>query len=125
MLPASLHSRLLQLVIRSKVKDDGLSDAGSDDAFVLAVLSSIPKEALSRGVYPEEALKDRFVQVADSARRVAFIDEKGGSLLRYGFAYIMSMLVLRKHEIVPNEELKERPIDVESLSPFEVIDRAR
>ncbi|CAG0906603.1 unnamed protein product [Darwinula stevensoni] len=104
---------------------DVANAAGTDDAFILAVLSSIPKEALSRGVFPEEALKDRFVQVADSARKVAFIDEKGGSLLRYGFAYIMNMLVLRKHEIVPNEELKERPVDVESLSPFEVIDRAR
>ena len=46
------------------------------------VVSSIPGEALTRGVYTEQGLRDRFVRVEAVARRVGRIGDEGGSLLR-------------------------------------------
>merc|ERR1712183_741339 len=53
------------------------------DNFVHGVLSSLSPLALDRGVYSLNNLKERFNKVEKVARRVAWVGEDGGSLLKY------------------------------------------
>ena len=46
------------------------------------MVAGIPETAVSRGVYTEQGLRDRFCKVEAVARRVGNIGEEGGSLLR-------------------------------------------
>ena len=48
-----------------------------------AVLASLAEDAVGRGVYPEEALRERFIKVERVCKRVSMIGDNGGSLLRY------------------------------------------
>ena len=48
----------------------------------MTVVAGIPETAVSRGVYTEQGLRDRFCKVEAVARRVGNIGEEGGSLLR-------------------------------------------
>ena len=45
-------------------------------------MAGIPEAAVSRGVYTEQGLRDRFCKVERVARRVGNIGDEGGSLLR-------------------------------------------
>ncbi len=58
------------------------ASAGSENEFVSAVVGGIPPTALSRGVYTEQSLRERFTRVETVARRVGAIGDDGGSLLR-------------------------------------------
>ena len=61
-----------------------ISLAGSDNAYVEVVLSSLKDDPVysERGVYTEQALRFRFNKVSKVAKRVALVGENGGSLLR-------------------------------------------
>ena len=59
-----------------------LQTVAGENEFVSAVVSGIPETALTRGVYTEQGLRDRFGRVEAVARKVGFIGEEGGSLLR-------------------------------------------
>ena len=52
------------------------------DDFVHGVLSNLSPLALDRGVYSLNNLKERFNKVEKVARRVAWVGEDGGSLLK-------------------------------------------
>lgn len=69
-------------------------EAAPMSPYVPLVLASIPEEALSRGVYPEVALKERFAHVEQVCRRVALVDERGGSLFRYLASYLQSLFIV-------------------------------
>ena len=56
----------------------------------------VPETAVSRGVWTEAALAERFTRVRSVARRVALIDECGGSLFRYLASYLMSVFTVRQ-----------------------------
>ena len=58
--------------------------AGEEDTFVKAVVGSVSKVAVERGVYTEDSLKERWAGVESVARKVAAIGDEGGSLLRFG-----------------------------------------
>merc|ERR1712183_361726 len=64
------------------------------DNFVHGVLSSLSPLALDRGVYSLNNLKERFNKVEKVARRVAWVGEDGGSLLKYGLSYLQSVLMV-------------------------------
>ena len=57
--------------------------AGEEDSFVKAVVGSVSKLAVERGVYTEDSLKERWAGVESVARKVAAIGDEGGSLLRF------------------------------------------
>ena len=93
------------------------------DAFVKSVIASFPKEATTRGVYTEDSIKERFQRVERMARQTAMIGPEGGSLSRYFLSYLQSKLI-----IAPStEELpsKSEPLDVDSLSTFDIVWLAR
>lgn len=47
-----------------------------------AILKSLSEEAEQRGVYPEEALRERFIKVERVCKRVSMIGDNGGSLIK-------------------------------------------
>lgn len=70
-----------------------ISEAGLQHPFVETILKSIPDEAYARGVWTEDSLKERFSKVRRICRRVAMIDESGGTLFKYLISYMQSFFV--------------------------------
>jgi len=93
---------------------------------VSTVIGRVPETAVTRGVWTESALAERFARVRSVARRVAMIDESGGSLFRYIVSYVMSAFVFRQPL---RAEAAHYDSDAELISPdelttFVLLDRA-
>jgi hypothetical protein len=69
---------------------------------VSAVVGGIPATALSRGVYTEQSLRERFSRVETVARRVGAIGDDGGSLLRPVLFCFWSPVMLRNSVAYPD-----------------------
>jgi len=96
----------------------------SDDAFVDAVVDSLPNEALVRGVYTDQTIRDRFFRVEAAAKRTALIGEDDSSLLLYGLSYLQSVLVVQP----PSSEapaVHKEAVDLNSLDTFKIVWLAR
>jgi len=90
---------------------------------VSTVVSSVPETAVTRGVWTESALAERFSRVRSIARRVALIDEAGGSLFRYIISYVMSVFVFRQPLEAAHYD-DDAELDADQLTPFVLLDRA-
>lgn len=99
--------------------------AGTSSDFVGTVLKAIPDTALVRGIYPETALKERFLTVYRTCRRVALVGDNGGSLLWFALSYLQSVLVIDAATRVSAAELANRPVDPSQMTAFDVLTRAR
>jgi mitofilin len=118
--PRKLVTQEILPVLERIVKDD---DAGS---LVHLAVQSIHdnKDLKERGVFTEDALICRFDQVEDVCRRVALIDDEGGSLLRFMLSYLQSVLIFDSKQ-VPREELEDQSINTNSLGTFQILSRIR
>jgi len=92
-------------------------DAGSEYPLVHIALSTVSSQAFNRGVYTPDALRLRFDRVRRVARRVAMVDESGGTLARYILSYVQSLFVLRS-------EVARDTDDVSQMSVFALLDKA-
>lgn len=99
--------------------------APKEDALVRAAINGIPEEASKRGVFPEDALRERFLKVEDMARRLALVPEEGASLPVYLLSYLQSFLLVKEASPIPKSEINDEPIDVESLNTYDILQRAR
>lgn len=95
------------------------------DDLVKTVLESLPAEAKSRGVYPEDALRERFMKVEKLARRLALVPAEGATLPKYILSYVQAALVIQPNELITEVELKNEPFDFSQLNTFEILNRAR
>ena len=96
---------------------NAVRDTGSEYPIVHVALSTVSEQAFNRGVYTPDALRDRFDRVRRVARRVAMIDESGGTMARYILSYIQSFFVLRS-------SLASDTDDVSEMSVFALLDNA-
>ncbi|XP_055376475.1 MICOS complex subunit Mic60 isoform X2 [Condylostylus longicornis] len=119
-----IHWRQKLRPLKSEIKAVEKAAAEGDE-LVAVVLNNLPKEALERGVYPEDALRERFFNVEKIARKVALVPENGGSLFMYMLSYIQSVLIMRPSESITKEELKNEKFDFHKLDTYEILDRAR
>jgi len=94
-----------------------IRDAGSEYPIVHIALSTVSAKAFERGVFTPDALRRRFDRVRRGARRVAMIDETGGTITRYVLSYLQSLFVLRS--LVAGDA-----DDVSELSVFALLDNA-
>ncbi|XP_014471483.1 PREDICTED: MICOS complex subunit Mic60 isoform X2 [Dinoponera quadriceps] len=99
--------------------------APKDDPLVCAAIRGIPEEAAKRGVFPEDALRERFLKVESVARRLAMVPEEGASLPVYLLSYLQSFFIIRTADPIPKSELEDQPIDVNSLNTYDILYRAR
>ncbi|GFY63445.1 MICOS complex subunit Mic60 [Trichonephila inaurata madagascariensis] len=97
--------------------------ADEDSEFIGAVLAGIPVEAVNRGVYNNEVLKQRFQDVKKVCRKVALIDENNDSLYQYMLSYLQSFLILDAVSI-PKEELEGKvAVDPSEWNTFDILSR--
>lgn len=95
------------------------------DDLVETVVSTVPKCALQRGVYSEDALRRRFLRVEQVAWRVAGIPSDGGSLPKLLASWLQSLLIIKAEEPIPTSELNNQPIDPALLNNYDILQRAR
>lgn len=70
-----------------------ISDVAGNHVFVNTIAHSIRDEALHRGVWTENSLKERFVKVKRICKRLALVDEPAPSLYKYFISYIQSFFI--------------------------------
>ncbi|XP_055699547.1 MICOS complex subunit Mic60 isoform X2 [Phlebotomus papatasi] len=99
--------------------------AAENDKVVKTILGSMSTEALSRGVYPEEALRERFLKVDRLARRLALVPEGGARLPMYILSYLQSIFILTPDNPISKEELKDEIVDFSKLDTYDILNRAR
>ncbi|XP_030369709.1 MICOS complex subunit Mic60 isoform X2 [Scaptodrosophila lebanonensis] len=104
---------------------NAIAKVAKGDELVAAVLQNMPKEAQERGVYPEDALRERFVNVERIARRLALVPEDGASLPIYFLSYLQSLFILRPDNPISKDELENKPFDFSKLDTYDILNRAR
>ncbi|CAJ0953667.1 unnamed protein product, partial [Mesorhabditis belari] len=98
-----------------------LEEVNPDDNFVSTIIHAFPDQATSNGVYTELDLKSRFNKLYRSGRRTAWVDENGGSLSKYTWSYIRSVLSLE----LPYNFRKDDKFDPVVIDNLEVLSRAK
>lgn len=53
-----------------------------ENSYLSAVIGAVSEEARTRGVYTEDALRERFIKVDRICKRVSMIGDNGGSLIK-------------------------------------------
>ncbi|XP_055676725.1 MICOS complex subunit Mic60 [Lutzomyia longipalpis] len=99
--------------------------AAENDKVVKTILGSLSSEALTRGVYPEEALRERFLKVDRLARRLALVPDTGARLPMYILSYLQSIFILTPDNPISKEELKDEIVDFSKLDTYDILNRAR
>lgn len=89
------------------------------------MLESVPQAALQRGVFPEEALRERFMKVDQLARRLAMVKDDKAKLPMFILSYVQSMFILTPSNAVSKEELKDEIVDFGKLDTYDILNRAR
>ncbi|XP_043276511.1 MICOS complex subunit Mic60 isoform X4 [Venturia canescens] len=99
--------------------------APKEDSLVKATIEGIPEEASKRGVFPEDALRERFLKVENMARRLALVPEEGASLPVYMLSYLQSFLLIKTINPISKSELSDEPIDTSKFNTYDILNRAR
>nr|XP_027224918.1 MICOS complex subunit MIC60-like [Penaeus vannamei] len=103
----------------------GRTTAGGENSYLSAVIGAVSEEARTRGVYTEDALRERFIKVDRICKRVSMIGDNGGSLIKYMLSYVQSFLILNAFEYLPGSEVRDEEVPVDSLSVYDILARAR
>uniref|UniRef100_A0AC35U6V6 MICOS complex subunit MIC60 n=1 Tax=Rhabditophanes sp. KR3021 TaxID=114890 RepID=A0AC35U6V6_9BILA len=98
-----------------------IKDSGKGDAFIETILNTFNDEALKTGVYTAQDLKNRFKTVYKVARRVAKVDENGGSLFKYLSSYVQSLFMFE----LGGEYSPKEKVDVNNLNTYDILERAQ
>lgn len=100
-----------------KKEISSLREAASGDHFILAVLDSIPQEAISneKGIQSESGLLRRFKKVKQICKRVALVPDVGGGLGTYALSYLHSLLVIDVWKHRGAAEVQEDPADMDTF----------
>lgn len=99
--------------------------AAEGDELVGVVLKGLPETAKGRGVYPEDALRERFIKVEEVARRLALIPAEGARLPMYFLSYLQAALIARPDVPISKDELENKPFDFSKLDTYDILNRAR
>jgi len=99
--------------------------AGEENSLAFVVTSSLPEETLSRGVYTEDALKERFLLVSRVCRKVALLGDGGSSLWQRIMSNVHSVLRVSVFVQPSAAELQDQEVDVDALNNNDILDRVR
>jgi len=103
-----------------------ISQAAPDNKFIQNLLATLPSNSLKEGVWSEPALKERFFRLKEVCRRVALIDERGGSLFKYAISYLQSFFIVHAKIDAVNTTLDASLGDKVDLSKtFSILDYAQ
>lgn len=102
-----------------------VGSAAEGDELVAVILKTLPDTARERGVFPEEALRERFVNVDKVARRLALVPAEGASLPVYLLSFLQGALIMKPSEVISQDELDNKEFDFGKLDTYEILNRAR
>lgn len=89
------------------------------------LLETIPEKVLTRGVYTEETLKDRFFSVEDKAFHMALVPDTNVKLFELMTSFVFTMFTFKSSVPIPIEELNNSPININELNNIDILQRAR
>lgn len=95
------------------------------DELVNVIINNLSIEATERGVFPEDALRERFLNVERIARKLAIVPSQGASLPKYFLSYLQSIFILKPSEPISQDELQNKPFDYSKLDTYDILNRAR
>uniref|UniRef100_A0A182JYI7 MICOS complex subunit MIC60 n=1 Tax=Anopheles christyi TaxID=43041 RepID=A0A182JYI7_9DIPT len=109
------------------LKDEiaAVARSAEGDELVTVVLKGLPEMAVKRGVYPEDALRERFLKVEEVSRRLALIPADGARLPMYVLSYLQAALIARPDKPISQDELENKPFDFSKLDTYDILNRAR
>ncbi|XP_076468715.1 MICOS complex subunit MIC60-1-like [Babylonia areolata] len=99
---------------------EAVSDAGGKHPFVETLIQAIPEEALDQGVWSEDSLRERFPHVSTVCRRVAMLDDTGGTLFKYFISYAQSFFVFDSVYAKTEHDV----VDLDKLDTFSILGHA-
>lgn len=102
-----------------------VKSASQGDELVKIVLDGLPEEARTRGVYTENAIRERFLNVEKLARRLALVPEKDATIPTYLLSYLQSVFILQPSELISKAELNNEPVEFSALNTFDILNRTR
>lgn len=89
------------------------------------LLETIPERVLTRGVYTEETLKDRFFSVEDKAFHMALVPDTNVKLFELVTSFVFTIFTFKSSVPIPIEELNNAPININELNNIDILQRAR
>lgn len=89
------------------------------------LLDTIPERVLTRGVYTEDTLKDRFLNVEDKAFHMALVPDTNVKLFDLVTSFVFTMFTFKSSIPITEEELNNEPINVNELNNIDILQRAR
>lgn len=95
------------------------------DELVNVILDGLPEVARTRGVYPENAIRERFLKVERLARQLALVPGTNATIPQYVLSYMQSLFIIQPKELISQAELNNEPTDYSKLNTFEILDRTR
>uniref|UniRef100_A0A182UA24 MICOS complex subunit MIC60 n=1 Tax=Anopheles melas TaxID=34690 RepID=A0A182UA24_9DIPT len=109
------------------LKDEiaAVARSAEGDELVTVVLKGLPETAVKRGVYPEDALRERFLKVEEVSRRLALVPADGARLPMYVLSYLQAALIARPDKPISQDELENKPFDFSKLDTYDILNRAR
>lgn len=99
--------------------------AAEGDELVGVVLKALPEAAKNRGVYPEDALRERFIKVEEVSRRLALVPAEGARLPMYFLSFLQAALIAKPDVPISKDELEDKPFDFSKLDTYDILNRAR
>ena len=115
-------------IVDIKANVDKIKQSAPDNEFIQTIIKSIPSETIENGVWSEPDLKARFYSLKNICRRVALIDERGGSLFKYFISYLQSFFIINtKIDVKKLDESNQvlRLEDISNLNTFNILDYAQ
>ncbi|XP_017483076.1 PREDICTED: MICOS complex subunit Mic60 isoform X1 [Rhagoletis zephyria] len=109
--------------LKSEIK--AISKVAEGDELVSVVIRNLPSTASERGVFTEDALRERFINVERVARKLALVPEGGASLPIYFLSYLQSLFILKPDDPISQDELQNKPFDYSKLDTYDILNRAR
>ncbi|KAM7361738.1 inner membrane mitochondrial protein mitofilin isoform 2-T2 [Cochliomyia hominivorax] len=109
--------------LKNEIK--AISKVAEGDELVTVVIHNLPREAQERGVFPEDALRERFLNVERVARKLALVPEQGASLPKYFLSYLQSLFILKPDDPISQDELQNKKFDYSKLDTYDILNRAR
>lgn len=96
-----------------------------DHKIIKELLDTIPERVLTRGVYTEETLKDRFFSIEDKAFHMALVPDANVKLFELVTSFVFTMFTIQPTESIPEKELNNVPININELNNIDILQRAR
>ena len=114
------YDELVEIVSNIKM----IKNSAPDNQFINDILETLNPLSLERGIWSEPDLKERFRDVKSICRKVALIDERGGSLFKYFLSYLQSKLIFDT-SINPNKMNENFELEKSDLNTFKILDYAQ